>query len=483
MNAAMIAAAENRLPDLFVTKAMLRRRKGAPNLQAEATAFCELSKILADDPWVAVRHLLEVARGFCQAGSAGLSLLRHDSAGQPIVHWEAISGVLAAHTGTDTPRDSSPCGLCLDTGATILVSRPDRAFTSLRDIQPSIVEDLIVPLYDKASKPLGTLWIAHHDSGSRFCSDDARIVEQLAAQSVLALNLLQQATEHRYALALLESHQMAQHHLLMHDLAEERELREHAQASESDSRRALVFKDAMMREVNHRTKNTLQAAASLLVLHARATASTQVRLALLDSYARLQLLAKVHELLYARTNGAQADGTQSVPMSGLLQTVAQGLRQSFAKTAAHVRLELTSDSVTLPVGQAISLALLANECVTNAYKHAFPNGSSGEISVSLRHAPENALILRIADTGIGLHLTGAEVGVGLDLIRTLAAELQGTLIFSTPPERTGTAITLTIRLVAQAEPCSTEPPGAASKTNQEAISAGSRRSNSFLTTA
>ena len=136
-----------------------------------------------------------------------------------VVHWAAISGALASHEGTDTPRDSSPCGLCLDAGTTIRVSRPQRAFASLRDTQPAIVEDLIVPLYDNASKPLGTLWIAHHDRKSHFSSDDARIAEQLAAQSVLALNLLERAKEHQYAMALRESHQVAQQNLLAHDLA------------------------------------------------------------------------------------------------------------------------------------------------------------------------------------------------------------------------------------------------------------------------
>ena len=446
MNIATIAAAENRPPDLFVTGAMLQRRKAAPNLQAEAEAFRELSKILADDPCAAMRHLLDVARGSCHAGSAGLSLLRDDGAGRPMVHWAAISGALASHEGTDTPRDSSPCGLCLDAGTTIRVSRPQRAFASLRDTQPAIVEDLIVPLYDKASRPLGTLWIAHHDRKSHFSSDDARIAEQLAAQSVLALNLLERTKEHQYAMALRESHQVAQQQLLAHDLAEERGLREHAEASENESRRSLAFKDAMLHEVNHRTKNTLQAAGSLLALQASATSSAEVRMALLDSYARLQLLAKVHELLSTKT-----DGAQTVLMPGLLETLANGLRQSFAKTSAHVSLQLTSEPIALPVDQAIPLALLANELVTNAYKHAFPNGSSpGEITVSLRHTPENGLTLRVADTGTGLYLTGSEIGMGLKLIRSLAAQLRGTLAFATPPEGVGTAITLTICPLAQA---------------------------------
>jgi Signal transduction histidine kinase len=416
VDTATIAAPKNRPPNLFVTRTMLHRRKAAPNLEAEAVAFCELSKTLADDPCVALRHVLEIARSSCQAGSAGLSLLCNDGAGQIVVRWAAISGALASHEGTDTPRDSSPCGLCLDAGTTIRVSRPQRAFTSLRDTQPAIVEDLIVPLYNSASEPLGTLWIAHHDRKSHFSSDDARIAEQLAAQSVLALNLLQRARE-----------------------------REHAEASASESRRALLFKDALVNEVNHRTKNTLQTAGSLLALHARATPSAQVRMALLDSYARLQLLANVHELLCTK-----ADGAQTVLMPGLLQTLADGLRQSFAKTSANVSLQLTSDAIALPVDQAIPLALLANELVTNAYKHAFAHDSCGEITVSLRQTPENELTLQIADTGIGLCLTGSEVGMGLKLIRSLATQLRGTLTFATPPAGAGTAITLTMRPLAQA---------------------------------
>ena len=440
MNIATVAAGEDRPPDLFVTTAKLQRRKAAPNLQAEAAAFCELSKTLADDPCVALRHILNVARDFCHAGSAGLSLLRDDEAGRMVLHWAAISGALAANEGTDTPRDSSPCGLCLDAGTTIRVARPQRAFTSLRDTQPEIVEDLIVPLYDNASKPLGTLWIVHHDRKSHFTADDARVAEQLAAQSVLALNLVERAKAHQYAMALRESHQVAQQQLLVHDLAEERGAREHAEAMESESRRALVFKDAMLHEVNHRTKNTLQAAGSLLVLQASATASAQARMALLDSYARLQLLAKVHELLCTKT-----DGAQTLLMPGLLQTLTDGLRQAFAKTSAEVSVQLTSDPIALPVDQAIPLALLANELVTNAYKHAFPGDVAGEITVSLRHTPENGLTLRIADNGIGLYQTGSDVGLGLNLIRTLATQLHGALTFATPAEGAGTAITLTIR--------------------------------------
>ena len=51
---------------------------------------------------------------------------------------------------------------------------------------------------------------------------------------------------------------------------------------------------------------------------------------------------------------------------------------------------------------AIPIALLANEVMTNAYKHAFPEGASGMISINLSCAPENTIVLRIMDNGIGM---------------------------------------------------------------------------------
>jgi two-component sensor histidine kinase len=443
VNTATITDVPERLPDLFVTRAALERRKRPPNLRAEALAFCELSMVLADDPWIALRHLLEIARQLCHAGTAGLSLLRHDAAGQ-IVRWEAISGALAGYEGTDTPRGCSPCGLCLDAGATILVSRPERAFSGLRDTQPSIVEDLVTPLYDGARNPLGTLWIAHHDGASHFSSDDVRVVEQLAAQLVLTLRLIGHARDRQDALALLKSHQTAQHNLLVHDLYRERRLHEQ---TERESQQALVFKDAVIHEVNHRTKNTLQLAASLLSLHAQA-ASAPVREALLDSQERLHLLAKAHELLYL-----SADNTQTVLMPRLLQTLGEALRRSLATVCRPVQLDLTSDPIALPANEAIPLALLANEAVTNAYKHAFPDGSVGTITAQLRCMPGNVLVLRIADDGVGMPPGGGAGGMGLTLIRTFAAQLGGTLDIGAQANGVGTAITLMIQRPAGERSC------------------------------
>ena len=426
--------------DLFVTKAMLQSRQCTPDLLAEASEFRELSRILADDPLLALRRLVEVARRLCNAGSASVSLLRHDAAGREIVCWEVISGALASYEGKDIRQDSSPCGLCLSAGTTILVSRPERAYMNLRDTRPSILEDLVVPLYDTDRKPLGTLWIAHHNDGSHFCSDDARIVEQLAVQAVLALKLLEHGRARQYALMLFESHQRAQHQLLAYDLYRERSLREHAEDSESEIRRALALKETAIQEAHHRVKNTLQIAASILASHARATASEEVRLALHESHGRLQLLAKVHELIYTSTSREQ-----SILMPPLLETLSDALRQSFTGMSTRVKLRIKAEPLRLPADEAIAVALLANEVVTNAYKHAFPNDARGEIGLALGLTADNTLTLRVTDDGVGLRPNSTGGGIGLTLARTFAAQLGGVLTISTAADARGTAITLTMR--------------------------------------
>lgn len=222
---------------------------------------------------------------------------------------------------------------------------------------------------------------------------------------------------------------------------QERSLRAHAEESENEMRRERSVSHNAIREAHHRVKNTLQIAASVLSLHARAAASEQVRSALRDSYGRLQLLAKVHELLYSCGSGT---GTESVLMPSLLGALGDALRQSFAEVSARVRLHLTVESLTLPVDEAIALALLTNEVVTNAYKHAFPNEACGEIAVALARTSDDALTLQVTDDGAGM-CASTSGGIGLQLVRTFAAQLGGVLSIAAGADGAGTMITVTRR--------------------------------------
>lgn len=437
MNAATIDRPIIQGANLVITPALLQRPERVPNLRAEVAAFGELSQILAVDPHHAVRRFTQVALRLCDAGSAGLSLLRPNASGHADFEWEVVSGAMDYHEGDATPQNFSPCGLCLDAGMATLLSRPEREFTYLSRVQPTIFEALYVPLYDNARKALGVLWVVQHDPVARFCVNDLRIMEQLAIQMVLALKLVRQAGAHRSALASLESQRTVQQTVARH-LVEERNRRQRAEVSEHGIRQAMMGKDAVILEAHHRVKNTLQIAASVLSLHASATPSLEVRAALQDSFARLHLLAKVHELLYT-----QADALQEIPMATLLQAVGDALQRSFIERPSRVELRITSEALSLGADNAIPLALLANEAITNAYKHAFPEGRRGEIAADLSRNGD-AIVLRISDTGVGMRSDVSKGGLGLKLIRSFAEQLQGVLTFVSPLDATGTTLTLTI---------------------------------------
>lgn len=364
--------------------------------------------MLASEPSAAASCVLEIARDLCHAGTAGLSVLRAERADETTLRWELVRGVLASREGIDATRTNSPCGLCLDAGTTILVSQPSRAFAWLQGTDPPIIETLIVPLQDDTGHAHGTLWIAHHEPDARFTGDDARILEQLAQQLVLALRLQEHARE---------------------------------------AARVLLFKEAMIDEVNHRTKNTLQAAAALLIMQANATSSMEVRRALLDSHARLQLLAQVHALLCIEPND-----TQSVFMPRLLQAVCDALAKSFGHTFPSVRLEVSCDPISLPADEAIAIALLSNEAVTNSFKHAFVNPSSGQITVQLHCcSSEHAMVLRISDTGRGANLTQSDHGMGLKLMRLLSSQVQGALDVVSSAAEGGTKVILKLARAADCD--------------------------------
>lgn len=378
--------------DVLATEEMLARPRKAADLAAEVAAFRELSALMAVDPARAVQRFLELALVLCGAGSSGLSVLAEDGRGEPVFRWDALAGAFAPHVGGTTPRRFSPCGLCLDRDETILVSRPARVFRYFEAAEPEIVEGLVVPVRGiDAAPPLGTLWVVHHDRRGRFDAEDARVMEELAVQMTLALGLLRDA----------------------------------------------AARDAATQEVHHRVKNTLAATAGVLRLQARAAPSAEARAALDEALGRLGVFASAHELLCRAATGAGA-----VEVAALLEHLVDALRWSACCADGRVRLRVRADEgVSLPPDVAVSLALVANEAVTNACKHAFPDGRAGEVEVRLGRRADGALVLAVRDDGVGLPVQAPEGGLGMRLIRGFVRKVGATLTLS---GEGGTTVALTL---------------------------------------
>jgi two-component sensor histidine kinase len=135
-------------------------------------------------------------------------------------------------------------------------------------------------------------------------------------------------------------------------------------------------------------------------------------------------MALIHEKLYRSDNLAQID------IADYIQELVADLFRAQNAARRGIILRLHSASVLLDIEKAVPCGLIVNELVSNALKHAFPNGRSGEVWIELKTDDQNHVTLIVADNGIGfpaeLDFREAE-SLGLRLVDTLVNQLDGTL--------------------------------------------------------
>ncbi len=189
--------------------------------------------------------------------------------------------------------------------------------------------------------------------------------------------------------------------------------------------RALITKDATIREIHHRVKNNLQTVAALLRLQARRVPTPQARAALEESVRRVASIALVHETL-----ALSADET--VEFDGIVDRVAAAAAE-VAAPEARVRMRRDGTFGVLPAEIATPLVMILNELLLNAVEHGFAEMSSdgdGEVVVAV-HRFRRQLHVTVADTGQGLPDGFDPEGggrLGLQIVRTLATgELRGAI--------------------------------------------------------
>jgi two-component sensor histidine kinase len=214
------------------------------------------------------------------------------------------------------------------------------------------------------------------------------------------------------------------------------------EAQRRDLQAAVDEKDTLLREIHHRVKNNLQTVISLLNLQTKGIRLESARLALQQLKMRIQTLGLVHRHLY------ESDNLKTVDLKTFLGELCRLLQDASGAPYWRIRVDLDIARASLQIERAIPLALLVTELATNSFKHAFPDGRIGVISIKLT-VEDDAVVLTVADDGIGTPPPqggdGGEdrSGLGLVLTQALAKQLGGVLTTSGPP---GTATTLSFPL-------------------------------------
>lgn len=193
--------------------------------------------------------------------------------------------------------------------------------------------------------------------------------------------------------------------------------------AEEAMEQAIRIKDVMLQEVNHRVKNNLQLVTSLLSLQAERTALPEVKASLLEACSRVSVVANMHQRLYTLS------GQESVDLTAYLNQLS---KETIAALDGAKRVQLAFDGSTkLPVllDDAVPIALIVNELLTNAVKYAFDEGSHGNISVSIDRK-EKWVVITVADNGKGLpsdFTPGSSKGLGMLIVTALVGQVDGEL--------------------------------------------------------
>ncbi|AYL95372.1 histidine kinase dimerization/phosphoacceptor domain -containing protein [Mucilaginibacter celer] len=195
----------------------------------------------------------------------------------------------------------------------------------------------------------------------------------------------------------------------------------------------LKEKEWLLKEVHHRVKNNLHTVICLLESQALYLENDALK-AIENSQHRIYAMSLIHQKLY------QAEDVKTIDMSIYLPEFIQYLNESFG-TQRQVRFHLEIEPIQLGVSQAIPLALIINEAVTNSIKYAFTPDVIGIISVSMsQHGQEITLI--VADNGIGLDPTITNMpseSLGLKLMNGLSEDINAHIFFE---NYNGTRITI-----------------------------------------
>ncbi|UXA19356.1 sensor histidine kinase [Mycobacterium sp. SMC-4] len=187
--------------------------------------------------------------------------------------------------------------------------------------------------------------------------------------------------------------------------------------------RALLSKDATIREIHHRVKNNLQTVAALLRLQARRTTNPEGREALIESVRRVSSIALVHDALSMSVD-------EEVNLDAVVDRILP-IMNDVAIVDAPIRINRVGELGVLDADRATALIMVITELVQNAMEHAF-DATTSQGCVTIR-AERSARWLDVVvhDDGRGLpdgfSLEKSD-RLGLQIVRTLvSAELDGSL--------------------------------------------------------
>jgi PAS domain S-box-containing protein len=178
----------------------------------------------------------------------------------------------------------------------------------------------------------------------------------------------------------------------------------------------------LMKEIVHRTKNTLQLVDSLINLQI-SHHNNEISEILKNTQSRIRSIAILHQKLNESNSIDQID--TRIYFEELISIILR----IFSHNKEQITININVDSIKVPVNFAVNLGLITNELITNALKYAFPDGRKGNVDLSLSRGDTGELRLEIRDNGIGIQNdSGRSNSLGLQIVYSLVDQNKGKIL-------------------------------------------------------
>lgn len=198
-------------------------------------------------------------------------------------------------------------------------------------------------------------------------------------------------------------------------------------------------KDLLMREMHHRVQNSLQLVTSMLRFEDRDLDSEDARRQLELARDRVLSVALLHRRLW------QSEDLQNINLEIFFSELVESLMSTWSPDWQG-KVGLDVEAIRLSAHDALLIALVVSELLTNAVKYAY-EGAAGPLRVTARSQGKDRLSITVADKGIGPSgggqaTDGPSGGFGSRLIQRLIERMGGEIRIV--PARPGTSVTLTV---------------------------------------
>jgi PAS domain S-box-containing protein len=192
----------------------------------------------------------------------------------------------------------------------------------------------------------------------------------------------------------------------------------------------LILKSVALEEIHHRVKNNLQMIASLLRLQARRVDNQEGKEALKVSINRILSIAVTHDIL-------SQNEISEVYIKDILEKIIENTSSYFLSDQKNINIDLSGDNFIINSEKATSIALVVNELLQNALKHAFTDQKIGMIDVKI-YKSYNYSNITIVDNGVGFNVDSiTDNRLGFKIVKTIVDDkLNGHLELESSDEGT-----------------------------------------------